>query len=141
MVFSMNNILNNILMVTILVILMGISLSGCKSASPDLHKTNTSAEAFADQLVTDESYRLAYKACKDEPPASTGKCLSRPFELKTKEYCLENKMDEAQCAIVGIQVSLRLIHYGEKDSEESIKLSERIQQQTRELKRKRTREE
>jgi hypothetical protein len=142
MVFSMNNILNNILMVTILVILMGISLSGCKSASPDasgssdLHKINILAEGFADQLVTEESHRLAYKACEDEPPASTGKCVRRPFELKTKEYCLENKMDEAQCAIFGIQVSLRLIHYNEKMSEESRKLNEKIQQQIQQHKRK-----
>ncbi len=135
MVFSMNNILNNILMVTILVILMGISLSGCKSASPKA-SGELDAEGFANQLVTEESHRLAYKACEDEPPASTGKCVRRPFELKTKEYCLENKMDEAQCAIFGIQVSLRLIHYNEKGSEESRKLNEKIQQQIQQHKRK-----
>jgi hypothetical protein len=135
MVFSMNNILNNILMVTILLILMGISLSGCKSASPKA-SGELDAEGFANQLVTDESFKLANKACKDEPPASTGRCVGRPFELKTKEYCLENKMDEAHCAILGIQVNLKLIHYFEKESEESIKLNERIQQQIRQHKRK-----
>jgi hypothetical protein len=121
---------------------MGISLSGCKSASPDasgssdLHKINIDAEGVANQLVTDESYKLAYEACKDEPPASTGKCLGRPFELKTNKYCLENKMDEKHCLLIRIQVSLRLIHYNEKRSEESRKLNEKIQQQIQQHKRK-----
>jgi hypothetical protein len=123
-----------VLIVTIVLIFTGISLNGCKSdssnvsispdtlVSPDTF-VSPHGERFANQLVTEESYRLVQEACTGQPV----ECERRPFELKTQEYCLKNKLDERDCLTLQIRVGFRLLYYTEKQGEETRQLLEKIQ--------------
>jgi hypothetical protein len=115
--------MNNILVVTMVLILMGISLSACNSGSPDV-------KDLANQLVTDESYRLSVQACIDEPADSIGRCQRHFFQSKIEMSCVENKMTAGDCIVLRTQVLIRLIHHAEKASEESRQFVEKIRQST-----------
>jgi hypothetical protein len=115
--------MNNILVVTMVLILMGISLSACDSGSPDV-------EGLANQLVTEESYQSSVQACIDEPADSIGRCQQRFFQLKIEMSCVENKMTAGDCIVLRAHVLIRMIHHAEKASEKSRQFVEKIRQST-----------
>ena len=81
-------------------------------------------------FVDEKSVRKASDDCKDSLDEL---CVTRPSNMKIEKYCQENKLSLTDCNKIREEVNQQILYYQDKYIEETKQLTEKILQQTYEM--------